>query len=238
MLPLSPALAVYGARLLLGRGGWSTRRASLVALVTLPTLLYALAWLNVYRGEHPWLKLSRWIYQNVPPGASIAYEEWDHRLPVTLYQGGALRWPGEYHQTALDLYAADTAPKLRALLEQLAASDYLLIASNRLYGSLARWPERYPLTRRYYQLLFAGKLGYRLVSVPGVERHPQLGPLVLLTDPFDAPPGRERPAPLALRLGRADESWSVYDHPRPLLFQNVARLTVEEMERFFIDLEN
>jgi hypothetical protein len=233
MLPLAPALAVYGARLLA-----RARRASLAVLVVLPTLLYALAWLNVYRGEHPWLKLSRWIYENAPPGASIAYEEWDHHLPVTLYQDGVLRWPGEYQQAALDLYAADAPTKLYALLEQLAASDYLVIASNRLHGSVGRWPERYPLTSRYYQLLFGGELGYRLVSVPGVERYPRLGPVALLADDPLAPPERDPPAPLVLRLGRADESWSVYDHPCPLLFQNVERLTVGQMELFFAEFEN
>ena len=244
MLPLSPVLAIYGAELLVGRA-LSLKRGCLIALVVLPTALYALAFLNVYRGDHPWLKLSRWIYAHVPPGATVAYEAWDHRLPLTLNQAGALRWPGEFQQPALDVYAPDTASKLRGLLEQLAASDYVVIASNRLYGSTARWPERYPLMRRYYESLFEGKLGYRLVALPDVERQPGLGPLALVSDPFGAAglacplsPERERPAPLTLRLGRADESLTVYDHPRPLLFQNVAQLTPAEMELLFIDLLN
>jgi 4-amino-4-deoxy-L-arabinose transferase-like glycosyltransferase len=242
MLPLSPVLAIYGARLLLGRAGW-VKRGGLVALVVLPTLLYALAFLNVYGGEHPWLGLSRWIYAHVPPGATIAYEAWDHRLPLTLQQAGVLRWPDEFQQAALDPFAPDSAAKLGAWLEQLAASDYVLIASNRLYGSTARWPARYPLMRRYYECLFGGTLGYRLVALPDVERQPRLGPLAWVSDPFGAaglpsplPTEWERPAPLTLRLGRADESLTVYDHPRPLLFENVARLAPQEMARLFVDL--
>jgi hypothetical protein len=227
---------------LLGRAGL-VKQGGLVALVVLPTLLYALAFLNVYRGEHPWLRLSRWIYAHVPPGTTIAYEAWDHRLPLTLQQAGVLRWPDEFHQPALDPYVPDSAAKLRAWLEQLAASDYVLIASNRLYGSTARWPARYPLMRRYYECLFGGALGYRLVTLPDVERQPRLGPLAWVADPFGAaglasplPPERERPAPLTLHPGRADESLTVYDHPRPLLFQNVARLSPQEMARLFNDL--
>jgi hypothetical protein len=250
MLPVSPLLAIYGAGML-QVGRWQVGKLAsgkrffvvLCGLVILTTLFYAFAFLNVYRGDHPWLKLSRWIYAHVPPGATMAYERWDHHLPLSLKQAGVTRWPGEFNQSALDLYAPDTPGKLRTLLEGLAASDYLVIASNRLYGSTARWPERYPLTRRYYQLLFQGQMGYRLILLPDVERQPQLGPLALVADPFDVaglpsplPPEREQPAPLTLHLGRADESFTVYDHPRPLLFKNVAHLSVIEMERLFAGL--
>jgi 4-amino-4-deoxy-L-arabinose transferase-like glycosyltransferase len=252
MLPLLPLLAIYGARMLwvaslrickfAGGKCAGSLCAVLASLVFLPTLLYALAFLGVYRGEHPWLKLSRWIYAHVPPGATIAYEQWDHRLPLTLDQAGVTRWPGEYEQPALDMYAPDTPEKLRALLERLAASDYVVIASNRLYGSTARWPERYPLTRRYYQCLFEGRLGYQWVALPGVARQPRLGPLALDSDPFGAaglsspvPPEQAPPAPLTLHLGRADESFTVYDHPRPLLFWNVEHLSVGDLERLCAD---
>jgi len=222
---------------------WSRGPGALpVALIILPTLLYALAFLNVYRGAHPWLSLSRWIYDHVPAGATIATERWDHQLPLTLAQDGRVRWPGEFQQQVLDAYAPDAEAKLRRMLEQLAGSDYVVVASNRLYGSTTRWPERYPLMRRYYEGLFDGWLGFQLVPVPDVERHPQLGPVALVDDPFGAaglpsplPPGRADPAPVTLKLGRADESFTVYDHPRPLLFKNVARLTAEEMARGFVE---
>jgi hypothetical protein len=251
MLPLAPVLAIFGAELvragarrlgtrrerIAGSRGWSRGPGALPsALVILPTLLYALAFLNVYRGDHPWLGLSRWIYNHVPAGATIATERWDHQLPLTLVQDERVRWPGEFQQQALDPYAPDTEGKLRRMLEQLAGSDYVVVASNRLYGSTTRWPERYPLMRRYYEGLFDGRLGFQLVAVPDVDRHPQLGPVALVNDPFGVtglpsplPPERAGPAPVTLNLGRADESFTVYDHPRPLLFRNMARLGAEEM---------
>jgi hypothetical protein len=86
-------------------------------------------------------------------------------------------------------------------------------------------------------------MGFQLVPLPDIERHPKLGPLALVADPFNAadlpsplPDSRKRPAPLTLYPGRADESFTVYDHPRPLLFQNEARLSVAEMVLLFDDL--
>jgi hypothetical protein len=204
--------------------------------VILATAVYALFFLNVYRGEHPWVKLSRWIYQNIPAGANILYEAWDHQLPVTLVEEQAAWWPGIFNFGSIDLYAPDTPGKLVGMANRLAASDYLIIASNRLYGSTARAPERYPSTARYYKSLFDGRLGYRLVQLHEIQRQPRMGSIGLVTDPFETaglPSARramkEPDALLQWVLGPADESFTVYDHPQPLLFRNVARLSPEEM---------
>jgi len=235
MLPITPLLAIYGAAALCAMCAVRGRLGRLLTgAVLAPTLLYALAFTNVYRGEHPWVRLSRWIYEHVPPGATLAFERWDHHLPLTLEQNGRVRWPGEFGQQALDPYAPDTPEKLRTMLEQLSASDYLILASNRLYGGTAR----YPLTRRVYRLLFEGRLGYQLIPTPGVARYPRLGPVALVSDPFRAaglpnplPERQQYPAPVTLSPGRADESFTVYDHPLPLLFQNVERLSGAQMEQ-------
>lgn len=258
MLPVSPVFALHGAGLIRlcaaypNRFRWCGRLypnrrglmgATLAVSVVLLTFLYAFAFINVYRGDHPWLRLSRWVYEQIPADSSIAYERWDHQLPLTVDQGGATRWSGEYRQIELDPYVPDTPAKLSALLERLAASDYLVIASNRLYGSITRWPTRYPLMNRFYARLFEGRMGFRLALTPNVERHPGLGPLALRSDPIRAaglpsplPLDRQRSAGLTLSLGRADESFTVYDHPRPLLFENVARYSATEMRALFVDL--
>ncbi len=119
-------------------------------------------------------------------------------------------------------------------------SDYLVLASNRLYGSTTRWPERYPWARGLYERLFEGELGFDLVSLPDFERHPRLGPVALVANPirdagFVAPDSmsQKKPAPFTMDLGRADESFTVYDHPRPLLFRNIGHMSATEMERTF-----
>jgi hypothetical protein len=267
MLPVTPVLAVFGAAMLVKtaasvahagmQGGERNRdssseprtrrsirlrldivRHSLAGLVCLASLLYALAFVNVYRGEHPWLRLSRWMYDNIPPRSTVAYERWDHQLPLSLVHVDETRWPGEFRQLALDPYALESPEDVHKALENLAASDYLVLASNRLYGSATRWPERYPWTGEFYERLFHGDLGFNLIALPDFERHPQLGPVALIADPvrtagFATPDASSQSsrAALTIDLGRADESFTVYDHPRPLLFRNTERLTATEMGR-------
>jgi hypothetical protein len=204
--------------------------------VILATVIYALFFLNVYRGEHPWVRLSRWVYQNIPAGTNILHEHWDHQLPLTLVEEQTAWWPGIFNHGSIDLYAPDTPEKLAEMVSRLAVSDYLIIASNRLYGSTARVPERYPLTARYYESLFDGRLGYELVPLHEIQRQPRMGSIGLVTDPFETAglpsPRRamqEPDASLHWVLGPADESFTVYDHPQPLLFRNVARLSPKEM---------
>jgi hypothetical protein len=274
MLPVSPMLLIFGAELLVRASRYaescslqpvakpngsnaSLRRSmafglskgtivrALIVFTVVVTSGYAFAFVNVYTGEHPWLKLSHWIYANVPQGARIAHENWDHQLPLTLTTGSSTRWPGEFTALALDLYAPDTSEKQRIILEQLAESDYLVIASQRSFGSISRRPDRYRWTQALYWRLFDGQLGFRAVSIPGLVRHPRLGPVTLITDPVaaaglpppfaDIPDKSQRATPLMLHLGPTDESFSVYDHPQPLLFENIAHLSVSELEQQFSD---
>ncbi|MDE3229728.1 MAG: hypothetical protein KGO05_07585, partial [Chloroflexota bacterium] len=87
--------------------------------------------------------------------------------------------------------------KAVALASQLAAANVVVISSQRLLGSIPRLPDRYPLTTRYYQLLFAGDLGFHLAAQ--FSAAPQLGPLTWGEN-------------------GADESFSVYDHPPVWIF--------------------
>jgi hypothetical protein len=93
-----------------------------------------------------------------------------------------------------------------------------VIATRRLYGSIPRVPDRYPLATRYYDLLFAGELGFELereFTRPPTWLNPRIPPL----------PGAV-PAWL-----RPDESFVVYDHPRALVFRNVDYLPESELRR-------
>ena len=103
-----------------------------------------------------------------------------------------------------------------------------------LYGSITRLSDRYPSTSLYYRHLFAEELGFELVHFAQV--YPQLGPFRLVDDTLTAP-GLQAPQLLAtegrtaydLMLGYADESYSVYDHPMPLVFEKVTSLTQEQL---------
>jgi hypothetical protein len=244
LLPLTPLLAIYGARMLvaltqgkplrrLGNGfqargilahwkspacqdgtqpsqGWGS---FLIYAVLICSLLHCLAFVNLYRSPHPWLVASAWLTDHVPRGAVVAVEQWDHPLPLDATG---------YDVRELPVFDEDTPEKWAGMEATLAEADYVVIASRRGYATLARWPERYPLTARYYQLLFEGGLGFEPVACFG--RYPRLGPLALVDDPaaglgFSLPELCRPEAPAVLRLGRLDESFVVYDHPRVVIMQ-------------------
>jgi len=175
-----------------------------------------LAFVSIYRSPHPWLAASEWFHTRVPEGAVVAVEQWDHPLPLDVTGSP------DYDVRELPVFDEDTPDKWAAIGRVLAQADYVVIASRRGYGTLARWPERYPLTARYYHQLLEGDLDFEPVACFG--RTPHLGPLALTDDPtsglgFSLPACCRPETPTVLWLGRLDESFVVYDHPQVVILQ-------------------
>ena len=106
-------------------------------------------------------------------------------------------------------YAEDTEEKYEILREKLREADYVIYSSNRLYGSVAKLSERYPMTVRYYRLMFDEKLGF------------------VNTADFTTPP---RLAGVSFPDQGADESWTLYDHPRVSIFAKERELSDDEFD--------
>jgi len=223
LLPFVPILVLYAARAVQIVSALPPLRLTKVIpwhvvyslLLSFFCLFYCLAFVNIYRFPHPWIAASEWFYKHVPAGAKITVEEWDHPLP--------LRTEG-YQMLEMPVFEEEGPEKWDAMEQILAQTDYIVIASQRGYGSLARWPARYPTMARYYRLLFTGALGFEPVAC--FWRYPGLGPLTLAGDPaaglgFSLPEQCWPDAPLVLRTGRLDESFSVYDHPQTVIFRRI-----------------
>ncbi|MEJ2209396.1 MAG: hypothetical protein P8129_10215 [Anaerolineae bacterium] len=233
MLPLLPVLCLAGTTGLARAAAWRRGRGPGRAAPWLPRLAvggllvcglayaaaYAVAFDRIYARPHSWVSASAWIYEHVPAGSTLAIEHWDMLLPLPLEVGGQPRRIEEYDLRQLALYdEPDDAAKWSVLAADLATSDYLVIASRRVYGSVARLPGRYPVTDRYYEQLFADDLGFVLEAefVRGPAwLNPRLPPL----------PGA---APAWLR---PDETFVVYDPPRALILRNAEHLPAEELLR-------
>jgi YYY domain-containing protein len=202
-LPVVPVLGLAAAWVL--GGDRRPIRAAAWTVVAL-TAAWAVAFTAIYRRPITRVEASRWIYRHVPAGSTLATEHWDDALP--------LRLRGEpqaaYRMVELHLYDEDTEAKRRTLVEQLAAADYVVLSSNRLYRSIPRAPWRYPLTRRYYELLFSGELGFRLVR--SFTSYPRLGSFEIPDDD-------------------AEEAFTVYDHPRVLIFAKTSAFSRDKAER-------
>lgn len=157
-------------------------------------------------------------------GSVIVIEtSWDDALPLRidgrdgfagLYTGNnqELYWPDEE-----DKEGNGIPDKLERIVSSLTEGDYLVITSSRQYGSVGRLPQRWPLTVAYYRALFdcpigvevevcaaaaepgqiQGELGYELIAT--FERNPRLGPF-------------------EFKDQLAEEAFTVYDHPKVLIF--------------------
>jgi len=183
---------------------------TLAAVVLGSAIVWSLAFVNgVYGTEHTWVTFSRWVYQNVPDGSCIAWEHWDDRLPTDLPEPGGNPGAHQYRQPQLPMYDDDTQQKYELIRDTLRNCDYLVLATNRLRRTIPGLPQRYPMSTRYYQALFSGQLGFEQVYT--AETPPQLGPLEINDQP-------------------ADESFTVYDHPKPILFKKERQLSVAEWD--------
>ncbi len=231
MIPITPFLLLFGAQMLadirrgIGRlagGAKIIAQAAVAALATLAlaaTLFYAVSYLGIYGATHPAVRAGEWIQSNATRDSLILREHWDEGVPGL----------HGYNFEELQLYNPDSQAKLSTVSDSLASADYLLLYSNRLYGTIPRLPERYPVSREYYKLLFTGELGYSLEA--HFASHPNLFGIGFVGDTFGRPDlpvpvGLEdsAPHPVSLDFGFADESFSVYDHPKLLIFRNVSRL--------------
>ena len=218
------------------RSGLVARLATaLIALVLLTTVLYAIAFVNMYSANHASITASEWIYKNVPAGSTYATEHWEEGMPkyVTMDGRRFTRQTLGYRELKLNLYEPDTATKLGRMVNTLRETDYIIFFSNRLYGTIPRLSERYPLTAKYYDLLFGEQLGFELTAA--FASYPNLFG-IYLTDDTLSDPGLPTPRLLSsslnpgfqINLGRADESFTVYDHPMVLVFEKTKQLSSAE----------
>jgi 4-amino-4-deoxy-L-arabinose transferase-like glycosyltransferase len=233
-LPLYPLLAIlaaYGLSRLWRATSPRTRRLglALTVVVVAGAALWAAAVFGIYLRPTTRVAASRWVYARVPAGSIVANEHWDWGLPLPV--DGHNPFNGLYTGFEMANYDADTPEKRAQLFTWLDRADYIFLASNRLYASISRLPERYPLTNAYYRALFAGELGFELAA--DFTSYPALGPFLF--------PDQESPYPLQpaaytaqpqwqVPLPPAEEAFSVYDHPRILIFRKTAAYSRQRIE--------
>jgi len=200
LLPIYPLLILWAAALLVSVASRSGVGTLAAALVLVSTFAWLIAFMRIYSLPHTVVSASNWFYSHVPSGTKVASQHWDEGFPFPM--PGGLN-PDRYRIVDLPYYEPDTPEKMRQISAELASSEYAAFQTKRIYGAVTQAPKKFPLTSRYFYHLFAGDLGYSL------------------TQSFASRPkifGIEFPDELA------DESFTVYDHPKVLIFQNKAHL--------------
>lgn len=205
MLPLYPLLCLFAATFLYQiKLPKLLKQLGLPSLLLIPLLIWPLSFLSIYSQPNTRNQASEWIYQNIPPGSTIAREHWDDGLPT---ENKVF-----YRLLELPLYDPDTPFKWAQVNQVLSQADYIVIASNRLCTPLMRLtdcqklpPGRcYLQTASYYQQLFNGSLGF--IKVAEFSIQPTLTIYHL---------------PYTVNDSSADESFSVYDHPKVMIFKKI-----------------
>jgi hypothetical protein len=193
-----------------GLGRTYARIVSLLpaGVVIASALVWALAVTNIYRRPHTRIAASRWIYANIPCGSTISNEHWDDGLPLRV--DGKDGFGGCYKGLEFENYQWDDPKKLESTLSKLRETDYIVISSNRLYGSIPRMPRRFPFTIEYYKMLFSGELGFSLEKI--FSSYPSFGPLTLKDDTFE-------------------ELLLNYDHPKVLIFKKTPNFDIEYVSK-------
>ena len=207
-------------------GGQSVAGGLGYLIIGLLIIIYPLSFISVYSQLHSRIQASAWVYKNIPPGSKISGEHWDDFIPMSLPTPGFIH--EKYPSIEFPLYNPDTVEKWKDMNERLKKVDYIILTSNRLYGSITTVSEKYPITNRYYQALFDGSLGFKKIAE--FTSRPNL-PIpfikICLTPPF------ARYGIVALKSQEctlsgisfvddyADETFTVYDHPKVTIFKKI-----------------
>lgn len=201
-LPLYPIFIIFSVFFLLQKKSKLANYFSItvVILIIIWNLIYSFSFLSIYSKPTTRILATDWINNNIPTGSTIAREHWDDGLPIF---GGE-----KYKFEEFKLYERDTEEKWKELDEQLKRTEYILIASNRLYVPLSKLtncdklPQGrcYPKTARYYNKLFKEELGFK--KAVEFSSYPII--------PFFNIP---------IIDDNADESFTVYDHPKILIYK-------------------
>ena len=230
--PIIPIIVLFGAAGLIKLSSLSIKKFHLKyigliisGVVVLYTLIFSFAFQRIYQNQHPAIVASNWFKETVSKDQTIITDNhWDEGIPDLF----------EYNVKQIPIYDVDNSRKTKMLASLLNEGDYIVFYSNRTYGSVTRAPWKYPMSSRYYKLLFNEKLGFEITKI--FTNYPEIFGFNFIDDPFKRV-GFERPSNTVfhselkhvLNLGYADGNIINYDHPTVIVFSKTKQLSFEEL---------
>ena len=207
------------------------------ALLFLALVAPALFFLSIYQYPHTRNTASAWMYSHLPAGSTILWEYWDDPLPLMLppEQSRGVQFVGQdFH-----VFAVDDEAKWLQMTNQLEGANYYVMSSNRGWGSVLAASEKYPLMARLYRdllnpqrthfLLCGDADAYRgLAPLEESEKHIAAAVCGATLDYKHIYTAASYPSLRYLGISLTipdqwlDEAYTVYDHPKVLIFQNVS----------------
>lgn len=222
--PIYPIITIFAGY------GFSCLNRKTFFPIFLINIFTTVSFINIYLHPHSRYSSSEWICKNIPNISNISHEVWDDSLPLNSISCTNKT----YIYNDLTLFDSDSSQKWTRINEQLKSVDYLVLSSNRLWGSIPNDTKRYPLTSDFYKNLFDGNTDFKLVkriySYPGFSL-PFLKKCVLIglsvypyntskNNFFEVDNSCNSPG-IYFRDDIAEESFTVYDHPQVNIFAKV-----------------
>lgn len=230
--PIYPSLAVfsglalsYGYTVLTKKIRHHFTRYAVFFIVAMLLFIWPVSFLSLYTKPHTRIRASAWMYQHIPEGQTIAWEHWDDPLPFPMEGFPA---PSIYKQIQLPSFDPDDTDKSEKIMAVVGKTDYIVLSSNRAYGALLKSKERFPFMANFYTRLFSGDLGFELAAqftsrptIPFPWRNICLyvpgfgyGAASRMLEECDE-------GGISFIDDYADETFTVYDHPKVLIFKKV-----------------
>jgi 4-amino-4-deoxy-L-arabinose transferase-like glycosyltransferase len=227
-IPLLPFLCLLGARLAVELYGIvKTRALRIIFLAGITAVgalavLYTLAYLNIYRQADVRVQASRWIQENIPRGATVAYNI-SYATPLfgdmfvhpQFFDSYTVGFGHDdfikkdfYTLKALNFFTYASAslnpPDIfrKYIRERLADADYIVMSDEHSEQFSFR-PLEYPGVVQFFHRLYAEKMGFRLVRTFAVQ-----------------------PAFLGMAFSddRSELSFRLFDHPKVRIFRRAGAL--------------
>ncbi len=154
----------------------------------------------VYNQPNIRWQFSSWAKENLPKNSLILSES-----------GNVINLPiNTNHQVInFDFYQLEEGQNLKLLCQHLEGADYILVPSRRVFAN--HQENQFPNIADYYQKLFSNQLGFSLVKTfSPTSRYPLANLYYQKSET------------------RAEETWTVFDHPTIRLYQKNKPLSTEE----------
>ncbi len=173
----------------------------LKVILIIVLLLWPVAFSSIYFHKHTRVEASEWIYKNLPNQSIILGEYWDDPLPLGV--SSELTFEKQFRVEQIPVFDPDSPEKWQKLNEAFLRADYYILSSNRAWGSVPLMPERYPQMGKFYSDLLSGKTNYQLV-----KEFTSFPKFSIFNFQF------------SINDQIAEELFTVYDHPKVMIFKN------------------
>jgi hypothetical protein len=181
----------------------------------IPHLVTCYMFLTIYSIPHSRVQATNWINQNIPQNSILSTELWDDVLPLNNIN---------YKIETLSITGLDTDEKWQIINDQLKSVEYIVLSSNRSWASVSTVPTLLPQTNQFYINLFSQKPLVEINSYPGfrlpIKNCYYFGSTNMPNDQSWFTINNCNYPGIYFRDDVAEEAFSVYDHPKVLIFKN------------------